>query len=282
MTFVRRRIDVTLTLGPDGATETMKLTGHRVTAEIATITSGMQPQANIQIYGLPQDLMHRMTLVGPTAVAVRGQNKMMIEAGDDGGALSNMFSGTIGDAWADYGAAPDVCLNVTGFAALAAAMKPVQPSSFKGATAAEMVIAGLAKEMGFTFENHGVSAQLSSPYLPGTAYEQMTSCAKAAGINYIVDRGVLAIWPEEGFITDLVPVISPKTGMVGYPTFSSRGVAVTTQFRPDVRAGAQILVDSSIKAASGYWNVFSVVHSIESERPSGPWFTYINAYRGPQ
>jgi len=279
MTLAKRRIDVTLTLGPTGATETQRLTGHRVTAEIETLTTGMQPQAFIKIYGLPADLMNGLTMIGPTAVAVRGQNKMRIEAGNDGDALSTVFAGTIGDAWASYEGAPDVCLNLTGFAALEAAMKPVSPSSFKGATAAEMVIAGLANEMGFSFENHGVSVQLSDPYLPGTAYEQMTSCARAAGINYIVDRGVLAIWPEDGFIRGEAPTISPKTGLVGYPTFSSRGIALTSVFRPEVRAGSQVFVDSSIKAATGYWNVFSVQHSLECERPGGPWFTYINAYR---
>lgn len=284
MTFVRRKIDVTITLGTgkfgDVEGDTITLSGHRVIAEIVTIPSGMQPQANLKIYGLPMSKINQLTTIGPTMTAIRGKNKLSVSAGNEGQALSLIFEGTIDQAWGDFQAAPDVCLNITALAALSAAMKPVSPSSFKGSTAAEMVIAGLAKDMGFSFENHGAAARLSSPYFPGTAYEQMTSCAQAAGINYIVDKGVLAIWPKDGFIKGDVPVITPENGMVGYPIFSSSGIAVTTIFRADVRAGAQFFVDSSIEPARGYWRVFAVQHSLESENPGGPWFTYISGNKG--
>lgn len=286
MTLARRKIDVTITLGTgkfgDVEGDTITLSGHRVTAEIVTIASGMQPQANLKIYGLPLSIINQLTTVGPTMAAVRGKNKVSVSAGDEGAALSLIYEGTIDQAWGDFQAAPDVCLNITALAALSAAMRPVQPSSFRGATAAELIMEELAKEMGCAFENHGVSVQLASPYFPGTSYAKVQACARAANINHVVDKGVLVIWPKDGVVGKEIPLISPENGMIGYPTFSSAGIGVAVLFRPDVRLGGQVNIQSSITPACGIWNLFAVNHSIESERPGGPWFTYISAFRGPQ
>jgi hypothetical protein len=67
--------------------------------------------------------------------------------------------------------------------------------------------------------------------------------------------------------------------MVGYPVFSGNGIALTTEFNPDLQLGRQVNVTSSLSVANGLWNPFSIVHELESETPGGSWFSQIQCYK---
>lgn len=285
MTFVRRKIDVTITLGTgkfgDVAGDTITLSGHRVIAEIVSAGGAMQGQLQLKIYGLPLSTINQLTTIGATMTAVRIKNKVQVAAGDEGSALSLIYEGVIDQAWGEFQSAPDVCFSLTALSALDAAMKPVGASSFNDPAAdVATIMAGFAADAGYGFENHGVAVKLSYPYFPGTTYEKIKACAKAAGISFVVEHSTLAIWPNGGVRTGQSAIVSPGTGMIGYPVFSSNGVGITTLFNPTARLGGQVEVESSIKVARGIWNIVSVQHSLESERPGGGWFTYIGGRRG--
>lgn len=285
MSFVKRRIDVTITLGAgqfgDEKGDTVTLTGYRVVADMAAVGGDAQGQLQLQIFGMPLSLMNQLTTIGPVMTEIRGKNSILVAAGDEGSTLSVLFEGTIDQAYANFQTAPEVVFNISALSALTAAVKPVAASSYKGSTDVATIMKSLADQMGFAFEDNGVDVKLASPYFPGTALQQVKLCARAAGINYTTDRGVLAIWPSDGFRAGEVPLISPKTGMVGYPVFSSNGIVINALYIPTVKQGGQIDVESSLAVATGRWNVFSVVHNLESERVGGPWFSYISGYRAP-
>lgn len=285
MTFVKRRIDVTITLGSgqfgEEKGDTVTLTGYRVVADMAAIGGDAQGQLQLQIFGMPMDLMNRLTTIGPVMTEIRGKNSILVAAGDKGSELSVLFEGTIDQAYANFQTMPDVVFNISALSALTQAVKPVGAKSYKGSTDVAGVMKTLADEMGFAFENNGVDVRLNSPYFPGTSLQQVKLCARAAGINYTTDRGVLAIWPQGGARGGDIPLIAFDTGLVGYPAFSSNGLVVTTLYIPSVKQGGQVDIESSLTVASGRWNVFSVIHSLSSERVGGPWFTQIACYRAP-
>lgn len=260
----------------------MVLTGHRVIAEIVNAGGASQGQLSMKIYGLPLAMINRLTMIGPTMTEYRGKNSISVSAGDDGSALSLIYSGQIDQSWGDFQGAPEVCLNITALAALDAAMKPVPGTSYSGSTDVAQIMSDFAKEAGLAFVNNGVNARLASPHFRRSVLEKIKTCAAAANINYFVDRGALVIWPLNGARSGQVPLLSPTSGMIGYPIFSSGGINVQTIFHPDVMLGGKISVDSSLTPARGEWNVFAVQHSLESERPGGAWFTYISGYRPPQ
>lgn len=285
MSLVQRRIDVTITLGTGefGETlgDTITLTNHRVVANMAAVGGDAQGQLELRLYGLPLETINRLTTIGPVKTEIRGKNSISVSAGNDGEALTKLFEGSIDQAWADFAAAPEVALNITAYSALVAAVKPVAASSYKGAADVGGIMADLAKLAGFTFENNGVSVKLNNPYFPGTALDQIKACAKAADISYTIDRGVLAIWPKDNARGGDVPLLSPERGLVGYPTFSSNGLGIQSMFLPGAKMGGQIDIESSMNVAAGRWNIFSVVHNLESQKPNGAWFTFINCYRTP-
>ncbi len=284
--FAKRRIDVTINLGEgqfgEDKGKDVTLTGLRVSAKIVYYKGAVQGSAQIRIFGLPLSMINQLTGTGIGALEVR-RNTILIAAGDKDGKMSTIYQGQIRYAYGDFGGAPDSALDIIALAVATDAVKPVDASSYRGDVDAAVIMSDLAKKLGLTFENNGVSVMLSNPYFPGTAWQQIMDCGEAAGIDYTIDRGILAIFPKLGARTLDGPVeVSPETGMVGYPTFWDQGLAVTTLFNPNISIGGQINVVSDITVACGVWNSFNIFHTLESETPNGQWFTQIQCSRPPQ
>lgn len=72
-----------------------------------------------------------------------------------------------------------------------------------------------------------------------------------------------------------VPLVSADTGMVGYPMFDGVYLTVRTLHNPAIIPGGSIRVESSRDRATGTWQVLSMAHRLESEKPGGAWFTTV-------
>ncbi|MVW80171.1 baseplate hub protein [Bordetella sp. 02P26C-1] len=281
-TLEKRRIQTTITLGEgqfgEGKGSEVVLSGYRATVLVEQISTDKQASLQMVIYGLPLDMMNRLTCIGPVMSQVRF-NGITVTAGTDGAILGTVYQGTITQAWADLSAMPDSKLNIVAQAAYIDAIKPVPASSFKGAVAVDQIMSGLAAQMGLAFENNGVSVKLSNPYFPGTAYDQVRACAKAAGISFIIDRGVLAIWPMNSARAEGPIRVAPDTNLVGFPAFTASGIVLTTFFEPNIAVGKRVEVDSALQVAAGEWIVYNCYHYLESETPGGKWFTQMICQR---
>lgn len=282
MSFVKRRIDVTISLGEGQFGEQqgkeVTLTGHRVSAAIVAYTADTQAQMQLRIWGLPLEMINRLTTIGPIMPQLR-KNTILVAAGDEGAALSVAYQGIITSAFGDFNQSPNVALNIMAHAAQVDAIKPVAARSYPGAVNVVDILADLAQQMGLVLENNGVNVQLSNPYFPGTALDQVRACTRAANISYTIDRGILAVWPLSGARSGDPAIISPETGLVGYPAFSSQGIIFTTLYNPAVSLGRPVQVQSSLSVANGQWNPFALAHMIESEMPNGQWFTQLQCWR---
>lgn len=283
-TLKKRRLDLTITLGAGEFGETVgstvTLTGLRMSAEIVNVIGNYQGSMHLRAYGLSQSIMNQITTIGPVATAMHGKNKVSLRAGNDVDGMSFVYEGAILTAWGDYNAAPEVAFNVMAQAGAIGAVKPVQPLSSQGVESVEVaqMMATLAKEMGLTFENSGVTARMAYPYFDRSALAQVQAIASAADIEYVIDLGTLAIWPRGGVRAGVVPLISPATGLVGYPSFSSQGISITTLYDPRIRVGKLVQVESSLQMACKEWKALKVSHSLSSETHDGPWFTTMEGW----
>lgn len=176
---------------------------------------------------------------------------------------------------------PDVFLQIQAIGGYVNKLTPIPPTSYNGPLDAATVMAQLAGQMGYTFENNGVSVQLSSPYLPGTAMDQARELAEQAGIALYLDNNVLAITPlNQPRNTASIPEISAQSGLVGYCTYDGRSVNFKTLFNPAIKFGGQIQVQTDTPpGAAGQWYVASVSHSLSSEKPGGPWFSQVSGLK---
>ena len=277
MALLERKIDLVLTYGTgqkgDGPPTSVTLSGHRVSV-VATIAGGASlGDAQIRVYGLSLSLMNQLSTTGMLPTMFR-RNSVTVYAGDDVNGMTMVFQGTTIAAWADMLAAPDVVFNITALAGTYEALLPIAPSSYPNGAAAAVILKNIADQMGVKFENHGVSVILPKSYFPGSARAQAEACVQAARIEWNkIDKGVLAIWPRGGSIGGLISVVSPDTGMVGYPTYTATGIIVVTQFNPTIRFGAQVEVRSMLTPANHVWIVSTLIHDIEALVPGGKWFT---------
>lgn len=279
--FTRKVLKFTITLGEgtfgDTVSDTVELQGFRAMADLANPGGESMGMIQAKIWGLSPKLINQLTSIGTINKAVRLKNSIFLDAGDDS-SLANVFQGTIFDAWADYNSAPDIGFNIIAYAGLAAALKPVNPTSYNGPADVSSIMQDFATEAGLQFEDYGVQVQLSNPYFQGTTLSKIRSCARAANIFHVVERGVLVISPrDKGRGADPIAV-SKDTGMVGYPTLSSKGLQLKMAFNNEIILNGDILVTSAVPMACGKWRTTMVSHSLSSELPDGPWFTNLEAY----
>ena len=286
MTISKKILSLTITLGSgtfgEDVGDTVTLTGFRMTADAVNPGGDSMGRCQIRVFGLRADVMNKLTTIGSVNTAIKAKNGILLAAGDDDG-MSSVFSGTILDAWADYNAAPDVAFNIIAYSGLSAAVKPVGATSYKGAADVADILADIAaNQMGLAFENNGVSAKLVNPYLAGTALDKIRSCARAAKVLWSIEHDTLFIWPADGSRAGDVPKVSFSTGMVGYPSLSSKGMTVKMLYNPNIKLGGDIDVDSEIPMSRGKWRVFNVSHNLSSEIAGGPWFTTADTYNAGQ
>lgn len=279
--YVKRIIHVTISLGTgqfgaDKGSE-VTLSGLRVSANMASYNGDAQGQLQLRVFGMPLDLINHLTTIGPV-MTQRRNNRITVTAGEENGVMATVYEGTIDAAFGEFQSAPEVVFNVIALAAAFQAVEPTVSSAYPGSVDASVIMSNLAKTMGFVFENNGVSVMLTDRTYSGSALTQVKECARDANINYTIERGKLAIWPKSSNRSGLPVEISPATGMVGYPSFSGNGIVLTTLFNPDLILGGQVKVTSDLTVANGIWNIFSINHAIESETPSGQWFSQIACY----
>lgn len=282
MKFIKRKINVSIQLGEgdygDDLGETILLEGYRVSAQLVTYNGDAQGQLQLRIWGLKLPIINKLTKIGPV-MNQRRNNRIVVTAGDVGGAMSTVYEGTIDTAYGDFRSSPDPVFNVVALSAALAAVKPVEPSSYPNSVDASQVMADLAVKMNVAFENNGVSFMLNNPNFSGTALEQVKTCARAANIFYTVEKGILAIWPKDGQRDGNPIKVDADNDMVGYPAFSSEGITLQTIFNPNFELGGRVDVTSILTPACGIWNIYKLSVDLESEMPDGRWFSTIDCYR---
>lgn len=169
------------------------LQGYRASAHIDKAGGMMMGTLRAKIYGVSQaDMNSATTLQWKPGTFI--PNTVEVYA-IDGPSETLVFGGNIVNAWGDYQSMPDVYLHIQAQSAFYNQIKAVPPISFKGRTAAALVLEQIAKGMGYSFENNGVTAQLSDVYLCNTAMEQAKDLVKSAGCDLYLDDKIFAISP---------------------------------------------------------------------------------------
>ncbi len=287
--FTRKKIDITIVLANnpdnpqrsffDNGANVVKLSGLRVTADIRKVGAvGEGTQANLRIYGMTQADMNRLSILTWSTLQV-DLNKIIVSAGDDDMGMFDVFGGQIINAWADYSAAPEVAMVIQANPAYYRQIAPAAPNSYQTIVDAAQVFEDLAKQMSYTFVNNGVRVKISAPYLAGTLMKQAQDLAKQVGCMLIIEADIMTISPIGVPLDGEVPLISPASGLVGYPAWHQGGISFSSLFNPAIRFGGLVKVESDIDVANGAWFVTALHYMLESEKPNGAWFCQVEAGR---
>lgn len=309
--FVKRKIKLTVQLAPntgtnqpntfaESGTDSVTIENLRMNVRIQNSGTPAGNNAQIKIYGLPPSLMNQLATLGLVFNLVP-KNTLTVSAGDDEAGLSSVYLGTIWAAYGDYSSQPNVPFHFECITAAAQAAISIPATSFTGTTDVATIMSGLARQMGLSFENNGISIKISNPYFSGSGRAQVQKCAKWANIEWTIENNKLAIWPKGGNRnTPNIPTISPETGMISYPSFTQQGIIVKTVFNPQITFGSLIKVESSVlrgisaaaaanprpNAGGGInkvpfptqWAVNQIDHALDSQEPHGQWMSTVYAY----
>ncbi|USA53878.1 hypothetical protein NDN13_01410 [Acinetobacter sp. C32I] len=284
--FTKKKIDVRITMANkvfsnQGDANTIDLSGFRVIAEIKKVgVFGEGFCSRIKIYGMKQADMNALSILAWEVLGVN-RNTISVFAGDEESGMAMVFGGQIANAWADYSVAPDTCLVIDATAGYTDQIKAALPSSYLDDVEISAVMKTLADSMGYSFSNKGVQGRITSRYFSGTLMKQARAIAEHAGIAMFIEDDSLIIMPEENGVIDQaeIPVISPSTGLVGYPTYNKNGICINTLFDPRIQYRGRIKLENTLDIVNGEWLVISLSYQLESEKPNGAWFCQVEARR---
>lgn len=276
----KKRLRFVITLGGTGRFDDkgdnqITLEGYRASADISLAGGIQMGELRAKIYGVKLSDMNAITTF-TNKVSTISYTTVLVYA-VDGDAASLCFAGNIVRAYADFQSMPDVFLNVQAQAAFLDVMKAVPPRSYRAPIDVATVAAEICASMGYTLENNGVTTTIYDHYLCGTGMSQFRDLMTTAQIDWVLDGKVMAITPRGVPRNTLVPLISAATGLIGYPVFNGVEVNARTLYNPGIQPLGVVKIETDVQRAAGYWEVRSMSHQLESEKPNGAWFTSFKA-----
>lgn len=279
MAFSQKIIKVEITPGA-GSFSPVDTQGLRTTFHCISVGAESMTEGDVIIYGLPLSVQNQISTLGQTGSS-KNKDQITVYAGDTQNGLAMIYKGGIYAAFSDFQGGPNVPLHITSVSGQAQVGIKIPPTSInnKSADVAQM-FSKLAGQMGLQFEDNGVKSKLAYPYFAGDAHAQMQQLARASNIHAVIDRGKLAIVPKGGNRKQFTATVSPTTGMVGYPSWSSVGIKLKVLYSPTQNwavNGNVIVQGSSITPANGTWIIMRLEWSLQSNTPSGQWFVDITA-----
>lgn len=258
---------------------TIVFEGLRVIAQIQSGNGSVSPFAKIQIFNLNLNAINQLTKIKWNTDREGKFNFVKLEANING-EYSTVYEGTIHFAYPNFGSVPDVVLTIDSSIAMNHQINAVAPTSYKGEVDVAQAINALCQQMGMRFENNGVNAKVSNPYLPQTALEQVRALCTATNTSLYMDLNTIAITPQGKAREVQIPVISPQSGLIGYPTpLMQGGVTFSCLYDPLLKFGGLVEIQNSlIEAANGRWLIQGLSLSLESGVPNGKWQADIQAF----
>jgi hypothetical protein len=258
---------------------TVTLSGLRMRAKIVHAGGPSDSVMDLDIYGMTKSQMTQLSTLGMQINGVP-KNLIVLTASDSNNqSPATVFLGFIMTAYADMNAQPDVAFRIRAHCAGPAYVAQAPVFSQKGPVDVANFMSSLATIMGANFENNSISVKLPNSRFSGSPISQMKACAEAANINANVIDGTLCIWPKNGSRkSGTNPLISPSTGMIGYPAYTGLGLMVRSIFNPSVGMGQKLQVESSLQAASGSYTVYLLDIDLECNVLGGKWEMMISLY----
>ena len=274
--FTDKKLKAVITLADDSCTvfdssgnNTLTIETLRMTASVV-ICNRQASQLDLKIFGMRVQDMDALTSAWIDSNAIR-DNRVELYA-DNGDGYKLVFQGTIIEAQPLYKMIPDVPFQILGMISYFNTIDVTQPLSYKGSVDINTIGNDLAQKMGLSFSSNAV-ATLNNPNYSGTVFDQLRNSCYDAKVDFYFQGGTLVFTPVgQPFDSTPAVVLSPTSGLIGYPEYSRRGLVVNSLYDPAFLCGSAIEIQSSaVKGANGRWYPFSAQFDLSANMPRGPW-----------
>lgn len=281
MAFNRKRIRLTLKLNGKDEVFTsdnknkLSAVGLRISAEVSFGYGSPAPYARVRVYGLPQETMNKLITAKFQQVKTL-RTLITIEAAEGEGDFAQVFSGGIFMALPEYSEAPNVSIVIEAISAVFESKLPTPAESYEGSHSVAEIISGICKRIGFSFESNNVNAMVDNPYLTGSDLEKIRWLCVNNDLDLYLGNNSVAIAPKGAPRNIKIAVISPDTGLIGYPVITNIGATFKCLYDPSIQFGALVRVKGSqIELCNGDWRVYGLRAQLETEMDSARWFMEI-------
>lgn len=239
-----------------------------------------KPKASVEVAGMKYEDMEQLTTLAFSPLA-NGNNTITVLAGSEGEELSQVFSGEITEAAADFSQAPDIWWKADVMTGYVASITPQGPTAIQGEQPAADFIEQQAKLAGMTFQNNGVTARLKNSMFSGSPIEQARTAAREVGAELIIDDNKMILSPKNGAAakTGTTVLLNKDSGLIGYPAITSKGVDCKALYNPAFKLGEYVKIESIVPKATGLWRIVKLAHELHANCPDGgPWESQLTCY----
>lgn len=275
--FTEKKLRATIRLADDSTTvftstgdNTLIIDALRMSAHVSA-NARQATQMNLNIWGMREEDMNALTAAWLDPQAIRN-NTVTLEA-DSGDGYRLVFTGTIIEAQPDFRRVPDVPFQILAMISYFQQINVSAPLSFQGAIDIDVLGRYFAEQLKMSYRNDNAKATLNDPYFPGTVFDQLRDCSRAANVDFYFQGDTLVFTPVLQPLTDVPAIVlSPSSGLLGYPMYTRRGLVATAIYDPAFQCGSAIEIqDSRVKGANGRWYPFSMEIDLTAALPGGNW-----------
>jgi hypothetical protein len=262
---------------PGTGNNTLVLTKLRMSAKVDAVAR-LATSLDLKVFGMKREDMNALTVAWANPPIVL--NNIVIVEANNGNGWAQVFSGTIKEAQPIYRAQPDVYFQVIGITGYFQKINVAAPTTYPYQVDIGVVAGDIIEKMGFTYVDGGADGVLDTPYFYGSLWDQLSkACAAAKADFYMQGDNVLVVPQGKPRAGAPSVVLTPDSGLVGYPEYSGAGLEVTAIYDPAFSCGAPIDLTTSVPSATGRWFPIKLKHVLEPLLPRGQWLTYLQCLR---
>lgn len=275
--FTEKKLRATIVLADDSSTvftatgdNTLVIDELRMAASVVH-NARQATQMSLNIWGMLEADMNALTAAWLDPESIR-DNMITLEA-DSGDGYRLVFTGTILEAQPDFRRVPDVPFTILAMIGYYQSINVADALSFQGAVDIDVLGRYFADKLNMSYVNVGAKAVLNDPYFPGTVFDQLRSACIAAKVDFYFQGRTLVFAPLlQAQSEQPAVVLTPDTGLIGYPMFTRQGLIVTAIYDAAFQCASMIEIqDSQVKGANGRWYPYSMELSLNSLVPNGVW-----------
>lgn len=132
-------------------------------------------------------------------------------------------------------------------------------------TTLNQVLDELTKQLGLAKgSREGVPDQkyANALTLSGLVRDHLNTLTKGNGLQWSIQDETLQILPKNGMTTDSIIVLSPKSGLIGSPQKTDKGLQFSSLMQPQIRPGRRVQIEAAF--VKGIFVVKKVEHNGDS------------------
>lgn len=236
--------------------------GLRITASGTKYASAMQNECSVTIDGLSRDVRDYILAETSPYRLNRTPQRLIVEAGRVSSGVHRLFSGDV--ITSAISEPPDVRLTLTAKTGAWAAGRvvadsgpPLEPLS--------AVAARVAAQCGVNLSFEATEKNIACFTYAGGAAGMVDALQQAGGVRAFIDDDILYVTDQAQPVRGRHRILNMRTGMVGVPKPTLRGVDVTYLIDGESSVGGALTVESMINPSlNGTYRIYQLSFEVAS------------------